>query len=101
LADRGSRVPPQAALPKGLYTLRGLEVLRLEWCGLAALSEGISGLAGLRKLDVSFNRELTALPDGLCALASLEELDLRFCAGLITQGVPGVSWGSWDPFATP
>ena len=76
-------------------------MLRLEWCGLAALSEGISGLAGLRKLDVSFNRELTALPDGLCALASLEELDLRFCAGLITQGVPGVSWGSWDPFATP
>jgi Leucine-rich repeat (LRR) protein len=52
--------------------------------GLRALPEGVGRLAylpapGLRKLVLSFNRNLAALPAGLWTLTGLEELDLYAC----------------------
>jgi Leucine-rich repeat (LRR) protein len=76
----------EAALPAGLWSLAGLEELDLRYCGLTALPEEIGRLAGLKKLNLSENRELTVLPAGLCALAGLEELNLVDC-GL--RALPG------------
>jgi Leucine-rich repeat (LRR) protein len=56
------------ALPEGLCSLAGLEVLDLFGCGLAALPEGFGGLAGLKNLNLNGNEELTALPAGLWSL---------------------------------
>ena len=67
-------------LPESLWSLTGLEELRLAGCGLTALSEGIGGLTGLKKLVLSGNRGLTALPVGLCALARLEVLHVEECS---------------------
>ena len=36
-------------------------------------------VAGLKRLDLSYNSLLTALPVGLCSLVRLEELDLCGC----------------------
>jgi hypothetical protein len=52
--------------------------------GLRALPEGFGRLAylptpGLKKLDLTGNRNLSALPAGLWTLAGLEELNLRTC----------------------
>jgi hypothetical protein len=62
--------------------LAGLEELRLLYCNLRALPEGIGRLAGLKILRLNFNQELTALPAGLGRLRNLEALDLHFCPGL-------------------
>ena len=80
------------ALPEGLCLLARLEELHLGNCNLRALPEGIGGLAGLRKLDLSYNRGLTALPVGLCALVGLEELILTNCPGLMAlpEGIGGL-----------
>ena len=48
-------------------------------CRLMTVPAGIEELAGLKRLDLEGNEELTALPEGLWTLAGLEELDLNEC----------------------
>ena len=49
-------------------------------------------MVGLRKLGLSWNRELTVLPAGLCALAGLEELDLNSCGLMaLPKGMDGLA----------
>jgi hypothetical protein len=74
----------QRGLPALLAYLRGeavegVEELDLAQCGLWALPEGIGRLAGLRRLYLGGNMELTALPAGLWSLAGLVKLDLAQC----------------------
>jgi Leucine-rich repeat (LRR) protein len=74
----------QRGLPALLAYLRGEAVegvkgLDLSACGLRALPEGMGALTGLKRLNLSYNSQLTALPAGLCALAGLEELNLAGC----------------------
>jgi hypothetical protein len=72
-------------LPAGMWSLAELEVLHLRGCGLRALPEGIVGLAGLRELDLSSNRQLVALPAGLGRLRSLTRLGIDGCPGLLLE----------------
>ena len=64
--------------------------------GLRALPEGFGRLAylpapGLKKLDLSWNGNLTALPAGLCSLAGLEELYLQDCGlAALPEGIGGL-----------
>ena len=51
-------------------------------CGLRMLPEGIGGLAGLKRLILGGNQELTALPARIGRLRNLEGLDLRHCPAL-------------------
>jgi hypothetical protein len=90
------------ALPDGLCALAGLEELDLSGCGLRALPEEIGrllgpigpiGLAGLKKLDLRCNEELTALPAGLGRLRSLEELDIDGCPCLALEHAINVQGG--------
>ena len=57
-------------------------MLSLNDCGLTALPEGIGGLAGLKRLNLYANLELTALPAELGRLRNLEELIFHGCPGL-------------------
>jgi hypothetical protein len=90
-------IQKQRGLPAVLAYLRGEVVegvaeLDLSHCGLMALPEGIGRLAGLKKLDVRFNINLTALPEGLCTLSGLEELDMSYCRlTALPEGVEGLT----------
>jgi Leucine-rich repeat (LRR) protein len=64
------------AVPAGLCSLAVLAELNLYSRGLMSLPEGMEALAGLKRLDLSDNRELTVLPAKLGRLRNLEELDL-------------------------
>ena len=43
---------------------------------------GIGQLTGLRRLDLSWCRDLASLPDTMGRLSALKEIDLRGCGGL-------------------
>lgn len=80
----GPSIPPQffsetnnlaGGLPEALWTLTGLESLKLSGVGLHALPPEIGMLTALKTLDVSENN-LTELPETLAQLSALTELDL-------------------------
>ena len=100
----------QRGLPALLAYLRGeavegVEELNLSNCRLWVLPEGISRLAGLKKLDLGCNGRLTALPAGLGRLRNLEKLDIDGCPRLAAlrdlqtrEGLPALlahlaAWG--------
>jgi hypothetical protein len=80
-----------------MSALVGLEELELRFCDLNALPAGTGRLAGLKMLDLSYNRALTALPAELGRLRNLKVLVLGGCPGLAApenlqrcKGLPAV-----------
>ncbi|GIG59871.1 hypothetical protein Lfu02_42430 [Longispora fulva] len=91
---------PIGELPAELGTLARLEYLSVCHCGLTALPESISDLAGLRVLRLAGNKigdgAVLTLPEAVGRLAELRELDISGMSGgpvraTPWRGVPGVA----------
>ncbi|CAN6722624.1 unnamed protein product [Malus baccata var. baccata] len=68
-------------LPAEFCKLKSVETLRLMWCALRELPEGLGEMVSLRKLDAS-DTAIKQFPNDLGRLISLQELIVKRCKNL-------------------
>ncbi|KAJ8643414.1 hypothetical protein MRB53_005162 [Persea americana] len=78
-----SDCPELAALPKSLFNLTALKILRLhELAKLASLSEEIENLASLEELEIEGCPNVLSLPASLQKVTTLQSLNIESCPSL-------------------